>query len=386
MNNLVNIFWKYLKMENQLVTILRILKPQVGSFVKNKFEAEGIECFFTNEGMTMGSKYNPDEVLLKVKANHSEKAIELLLQLHKEFDLDNIEKDPSYADVKKILLPVQLGENCIDLCKFAISMAKTNNAEIKLLFVYEDPTLHENVKHTASWEKHVKMELQEANKKAQLKLVNFSLDIKKTIPKELLSSVKLHYRMLKGVPEHVIVDAAQRYNPDVIIMGTNGKYGAEGEFHGKTITKVVEFTNSPVMVVPPTACCFMKEEKLKVMFATDFYESDNNSLNKLLNILRSFEKEIFCVHIDLNDDPKHAEKVKELNNMLSREYSVHNIKCVLFESDNVVSGIEKFAETQNIDIISFSKIKRSSFYKMFHPNLLEKLVNIEKLPMLIFPV
>lgn len=373
-------------MENQLVTILRISKPQIGSFVKNKFKAEGIECFFTNEGMTVGSNYNPDEVLLKVYANQSEKAIQLLLQLHKDIDLEKIEDDSLHSDIKKILLPVKLGDNCIELCKFAISMAKTNNAEIKLLYVYEDPSLNENVKHTVSWEKHVKLELQEANKKAQLKLVNFSNKIKKAIPKEMLRSVNLHYRMLKGIPEHVIIDTVERYKPDVVIIGANRKLGTDGEFHGKTISKVIEYSNYPVMVVPPEACCFMKEDKLKVMYATNFYESDNNSLNKLLNILRSFEKEILCVHFDFKNDATHKEKVNQLNKMLVNKYSVHNIKCIPFESKDLVSGIEKFTEKENIDIISFSKMKRSSFYKMFHTNLLQKMVNIEKLPMLIFPV
>ena len=90
-------------MDNQLVTILRITKPQIGNFVKNRLESEGIEVFFTNEGKTIGSKYNPDEVLLKVKAGQTEKAIELLILIHKEYDLEKLELDSSNAEMKKIL-------------------------------------------------------------------------------------------------------------------------------------------------------------------------------------------------------------------------------------------------------------------------------------------
>lgn len=372
-------------MENQLVTILRITKPQVGSFVKNRLESEGIECFFTNEGLTIGSDYNPNEVLLKVKDCNSERAIKTLLQMHQEIDLDSITEDISYTQMKKILLLVKMSDGCIDLCKFAISLAKKNNAEIKLLYVYEDPTINDSAKHTVSWEKHVKIELQEAHKKAQLKLVNFSMEIKKAVPKELLKSVNLHYRMLKGIPEHVIVDAARRYKPDIILMGSKGKKVTSTEFHGKTIAKVVENTNFPALIVPPKAV-FKNKEKINVMYATDFYETDNSSLDKLLGVLKSFNKQIYCVHIDLHDDVHHEEKVKELNKMLEREYSKQKIKCVLFESDDVVKGFELFAEQNDIDIISFSKMKRSAFYKMFHTSLLERIVSIEKIPTLIFPV
>lgn len=372
-------------MENQLVTILRIKKPQVGSIVKRRLESEGIDCFFTNEGLKMGGDYNPDEVLLKVKAGKSEKAIKLLMELHKEYDLNTLSEDATYAQMKKILLPVKMSEGCLDLCKFAISVAQKNNAEIKLLYVYEDPIIHDSAKHTVSWEKHVKMELQEAHKKAQLKLVNFNLDIKKTIPGDLLKSVNLHYRMLKGIPEYVIVDAAKRYQPDIILMGSKGEYEKTNEFHGKTITKVVERSDFPVLVVPPKAV-FKGKEKINVMYATDFYDSDNSSLNKLLAILHAFDKQIYCVHIDLNDDAHHQEKVDELNKVLARDYTAHNIECVLFESDDVVKGLETFAKENNIDIISFSKMKRSAFYKMFHPSLLERIVSVENIPMLIFPV
>ena len=70
-------------MEDQLVTILRITTPQLGSLVKDKLESKGIECFFTNEELTLGSKYNPDEVLLEVKVHQSKKAVKILMQIHK---------------------------------------------------------------------------------------------------------------------------------------------------------------------------------------------------------------------------------------------------------------------------------------------------------------
>jgi len=57
----------------------------------------------------------------------------------------------------------------------------------------------------------------------------------------------------------------------------------------------------------------------------------------------------------------------------------------LSAEDSVVST-KYFVEMNNIDIISFSKRKRSSFYKMFHSSLLGKLVSAEKVPVLIFPI
>ncbi len=372
-------------MENQLITILRISTPRLGSFVKDKFEEHGIEVFFTNEGLTLGDKYNPDEVLLKVKAGQSEKAVARLLQLHKEYDLDKVKTDESFSNLKKILVPVKLSEDCIDLCKYAIGLAKKQNAEIKVLYVYPDPTFSESERHTASWEKYVRMELREAYQKAQLKLVNFSRDLKAQVPAELFNSVKLHYRMLKGTPVNVISDACKRYNPNVILMGTKCTKREDGEFIGKTVVKVIEQTNHPVLAVPLSAV-FKGKDLINVMYATDFYDSDNSSLNKLLEILKPFNKKIHCVHIDLNDDPKHAEKVKELNEMLKKEYCEYDIQCVLFESESLKKGLDDFVAAYDIDIVSLSKVKHSMFYKLFHADHISTLVSTEKVPILIFPV
>ncbi len=372
-------------MENQLVTILRITTPHLGSFVKDKFESHGIECFFTNEGLTLGSKYNPDEVLLKVPVDQSEKAIKTLLQIHKDYDLDKVQEDITFSDLKKILVPVKLIDNSINTCKYAMLLAKKTNAEVKLLYVYPDPNFNEPEKHTASWEKHVKLELREAHRNAQLKLVEFSSELKKQIPKTLFDSVKLHYRMLKGTPQNVIADACERYIPDIILMGTRKNIKGSGGFLEKTIVKVIDQTNYPVLAVPDLAT-FKGKEKINVMYATNFYEADNSSLNKLLNILQPFEKVIHCVHINLQDNPHHKEKADELNKFLAKEYSEHDIQCELFESENMINGFNDFVETNNIDIISFSKRKRSAFYKMFHPSLLDKLVSRGgEVPVLIFP-
>lgn len=371
-------------MENQLVTLLRITSPQLGSFVKDKLESNGIEVFFINEGLTVGSDYDPNQVLLKIKAGQSEKAIKTLLRIHKDYDLDKVEKDESFVDVKKILLPLKLSSTGIDLCKYAMQLAIKTNAEIKLLYVYADPTFNEPEKHTASWEKYVKMELQDAFNKAQLKLVNFSKEIKSQIPKEILNTVKFHYRMLKGTPQNVIAEACKRYQPDLLIMGTKGGRKEAGEFLGKTLSKVVENVHFPVLAVP-AAAKYKGKDSINVMYSTNFYNTDNSSLNNLLDILAPFDKKIHCIHIDTHED-KHEEKVDELNAMLEKDYSEYNIKCKLFESKNIIKGFDDFVEKYDIDIISMSKVKHSKLYKMFHSNLLETLISTKKVPILIFPV
>ena len=141
-------------MENLLVPIASFKKLHVGGFVKEKFELEGIDCFLTDEGFETTEDSIPKGFKLKVSLNDTEKAINVLLQVHKEYDLDKIRQDSSIKDKKKILVPVDIYGYSLNAFEYAFGMAEKTNAEIKLLYVYKDPAQSGPVKHTTSWEKN----------------------------------------------------------------------------------------------------------------------------------------------------------------------------------------------------------------------------------------
>lgn len=372
-------------MGNILVTIVTFKKSHVGCFVKEKFEFEGIECFLTDEGFKTTNSNIPQGIKLKVRANETEKAIRLLLQIHKQYDLDKIEQDSSIKDMKKILVPVDFSEYSINICKFAIGIAEKTNAEIKFLYVYNDPSETGPQKHTTSWERHAKYVSEEAYNKAQTRLLKFGDELKEHIGKEMLKKIKMHFALLKGNPEDVIVALCKRYKPDLIIMGPKGKDEKKSAFIGSVTTKVIEHTKFPVLTIPKSAT-YQMLDLINIMYATDFNEVDNSSLNKLLDIVSPFDTKIHCIHIDIENDSLKQGKVDELNQFLKKEYSKYNIQCKLFESSDVIRGFEDFIEKNNIDWISFSNPRRTLFYKIFHPNKLKKMVSTSKIPMLVFPV
>ena len=372
-------------MENLLVTIITFKELHIGCFVKEKFEFEGIECFLTDEGFKTTDSNIPQGIKMKVRANETEKAIKMLLKIHREYDLDKIEQDSSVKDKKKILVPVDFSEYSINACKFAVGIAEKINSEINFLYVYNDPSETGHERHTTSWEKHAKYVSEEAFSKAQNSLLNFSNNLKKHIPVENLVKAKIHYTLLKGSPEKVIVNISEKYKPDVIIMGPKGKDEKKSAFIGSITTKVIDKTRFPVLTIPKSAT-YQDIKKINILYATNFNEADNSSLDKLLKIMAPFDKEIHCIHIDNKNNQYKQNKVDKLNQLLTKEYSENKIVCKVFESSNIIKGFDEFTENNNIDIISFSKPKRSLFYKLFHSSNFEKLVSAEKTPMLIFPV
>lgn len=372
-------------MVDPLITILTFEKLEVGCFVKEKIEFEGIECFLTDEGIEITESYIPQGIKLKVRANDSEKAIRMILEIHKEYDLNKIMESGSIKEKKKILVPVDISEYSLNACEYAFGIAEKTDAEIKFLYVYKDTTQDGPFKHTTSWEAHEKIKCAEEYNKAQASLLKFSDDLKEQIGKEKFEKIKMHFALLKGKPEDVIVALCKRYKPDLIIMRPKGEYEKKSAYVGRVTTKVIEQTKFPILTIPKYAK-FQGLGLINIMYATDFNEADNSSLNKLLDIVSPFDTKIHCIHIDVENNPLKHDKVDELNQLLKKEYSKHNIQCKLFESSDEIKGFKDFVEKNNIDWISYSNPRRNLFYKIFYPNKLKEMVSTSKIPMLIFPL
>jgi nucleotide-binding universal stress UspA family protein len=369
-------------MENLLTSIASFQKLHVAAYVKEQFELEGIECFLTDEGFDTSADHVPKGFKLKVGHKDTELAVSILLRIHKQEDLEQISKDSSLNDKRKILVPIDISNYSVNQLEYAFGIAVKTDAEVKILYVYKDPSIGGPVKHTTSWEKHERIEAAEAYNKAQKELVKFRNELKLKVDKEKRRKTKLHFHLLRGRPENVIISICKRYKPDLVIMSPKEKKGA---FIGSVTTNVIEHGNIPVMTIPKSAR-YKGLDLINIMYATDFYESDNTSLDRLLQIVAPFDTKIHCIHIDIEHDDLIQAKVDELNQLLEKDYSQYNIQCKLFESSDVIKGFEDFIKKNNIDLISFSSPRRTLFYKILHPNRLKKMVSTTKIPMLVFPI
>lgn len=372
-------------MENQLVTVMKFTKLYAVRFVKEKLEFEGIECFLTDEGFGRIKTELSLGWNLKVKANDVERTVKILMQINKAYDLTKIHKNSTIKDLKKVLVPIDLYNYSLNTCKYLFGITEKINIEIKFLYVLDDSYLASPVKYTKSWEEHEKIEKAEAYKKAQSKLLEFSDDFKKQIPKHQLEKAKFHFAMHTGKLENTIVALSQRYTPDVIIMAQKARDTKEREHFAKVDQYIIEHTKFPVLIIPEAAV-YTDIDKIRIMYATDFHDADHTSLDKLIEIVKPFETKIHCIQIDAEHDLVKQSKVDEIDQLLKKEYSNYDIQANIYEPGNFPLGIEEFIEKNQIDLISLSSPRRNFIYKIFHPDILHKMILASKVPMLIFPI
>jgi nucleotide-binding universal stress UspA family protein len=182
-----------------------------------------------------------------------------------------------------------------------------------------------------------------------------------------------------------IISIAEEKYADLIIMGTKGASGLKEVFIGSNAASVLEKAPCPVLVIPENA----KFKNLdKIVFATDFNDSDFYSIEALAEIAALFNSEIMIVHVsqvaptgDYESDLLLWYK-GELKKKVNIDYK--NISFYNLVGGNVDYELEDFIEKNKVDLLALSMRKRNTFSKLFERSLTKKMVYHSHTPLLAF--
>ncbi|MBF9252330.1 universal stress protein [Pontibacter sp. 172403-2] len=285
----------------------------------------------------------------------------------------------------KILLPVDFTEGTNKTCHYALRLAGTlPHAQLLLLHCHQDyladadetppvpmtaseaqaeRVLHRNETSAANQLEVLYQELlQEAETSGQQVLVERAL--------------------VHGFPEDKIVEEAQQYKPDLVIMSTKGESGLARSFFGTVTTKVVQDLNVPVLTIPDA---FGGSDLRNVIYATDFDKTDSSAIRQLQDLLQPYAPNVYCVHVSDEAEPQQDRaQMAGLREKLQREAPAQNIRYTLLEGDHVADTLQQFVQEHNIDLIALTTHKRGMLSNMLHSSLAQELVLNSEVPLLVF--
>lgn len=363
-----------------LVTIATYEQSTTACFLKEKLEAENIDCFFaivsTNEGEW-------EEVRVQVKEYDVERAIRVMLRIKEEHGRNIEDMEPANLN-RRIIVPIDFSKGSEYACKYAIHLAQKIRAEIKLLHIYQDPVSELRIKESATYLEYVKNTMKEAEKRAQSEIVEFTDKMKSYMDAYNIKDVRIHNSLAMGNIIENIKGVSKKYEPHLIVLGTIGKRDDAKSVLAGLTNSIISGLDVPVYAIPGP-CSPEDFDNVKILYATDFNEKDHRSLERLLSIVEPYEMEVTCIHIDTAHNPAKKERMEELNMQLKTDYSQYYIRCQLIEDEDVYHGMTVFATENNINLLSFTVHKRGIFEKLFKPNLFKKILQDSNLPILLFP-
>ena len=287
--------------------------------------------------------------------------------------------------MKKILVPVDFSDHTETVCKFALEIAKKAGGEIRLFHAYFDyviiasSSFPYSVDTSEMFNQEMMVKIREEAKtdlqKLEDKLVN-------DLSNQNIRNVRVVYTLTGGIPEDEILNTAETYDPDIIVMGTRGK-GNKDILTGKVTSKVVKNAKCRILTVPINAKYSGFENML---YATNLANEDEKDLRRLFELLITYRPIIHCVHINI-DNGKFADE-EQMNSLKAYfEDEINEGRLIFKVIDNVdfLEGINTYVNDNHIDIISVVHHRKGFLKRLFTKDHTRELLFHSDIPLYIFP-
>ena len=289
--------------------------------------------------------------------------------------------------MKKILVPVDFSDHTEITCMYALELAATYGAELKLFHTYfdqiilTDTTFPDTLDMTTLYNEQL---MREIFKQAEAGMKELREKMESRIKEKNLGSITITTHVSGGEVEHELIEIYNDFKPDMIVIGTTGK-GNNLNVWGKVSTFIIDHVKVPVFTIP-----VMKNFKgfENVMFAADLSEGNRHSITALLDIFKPFSNQIHTVHFCSQVKAAEAEaKMKKLQSGFEKESADGRIhfNVIEIEGENQ-DTIDQFVKGKLINLIAFQPHKHSLVYMIFTRNITKKNLFATNVPLLALPV
>jgi nucleotide-binding universal stress UspA family protein len=288
--------------------------------------------------------------------------------------------------MKKILVPVDFSEHTETVCRFALEIAKKWQSEIRLFHAYFDYIVVSNssfpdtVDTTEMFNQEMLIKIKQEATKDMQQLENKLVD---EVKKNNIKNVKIVNTLTGGIPEDEILNIAETYQPDIIVMGTRGK--GEKEFlTGKISSKVIRHAPCPILTIPRNASGYHGFDN--VMYATDLSDESTNDLQRLFDYLVMDNPVIHVVHVDVNGDHQaDSDKINALKEKFDGKLKEGKLLFRVITSEDFVDGINDYVETNKIDVIAVVHHRKSFLKRLVSKDHTHELLVHSMVPLFVFP-
>lgn len=141
-----------------------------------------------------------------------------------------------------ILAPTDFSAGSSPATDYAVQMAEAFDARLVLLHVGVDPSHHDHAAGAAA-------EIYRRAREEQARYARAEMDRLVDSISADHPDVSIEIEHQSGTPHVAILDAAERLNADLIVMGTAGLTGVSRFLIGSTAERVVRVSTVPVLTV-----------------------------------------------------------------------------------------------------------------------------------------
>lgn len=271
--------------------------------------------------------------------------------------------------MKRILVPLDFSANSDISCVFSEEIAKVTGAEVILFHSFFEQTYFADGGIATGFESGITL-----NDDITLNLFNQKKEQLNRMAEQMIGRqdstrgkpFKVTPIIETGNPHIQIFQAVDDFQPELIIMGSSGM-GKEGFLSGSVSRKVMDNSEIPVMAVPEIPQFLGLKN---VLYTTDLQHDDVNSLLHLIHLLKDFDINVHCLHLNVNGKNKNAEKdMKALGGVDELQQHLGRLNFNVLLCENPKETLTEFIADHNIHLIAFIPYKKNFFRIFSHQDI-----------------
>ena len=279
--------------------------------------------------------------------------------------------------MKRILVPTDFSNNANNAFPFAVAIADKFNSKIYLLNVQKEPFI----------KPHQTSRLTVTEQPGDTAKVLIEQDIKAQIRQRLQQLAGKYFHediafgciVQEGEAEERIVDIAQKYSIEFIVIATMGEESEKENILGSTARNLVRDAHCPVFIVPRLA----KFEPFKRMvYVTDLVHSEKDILKEFTGFAGKFGAHITLLHIKENGGS--MEDIENQLNEMREGMNYKDVSTKILEDKDVINGLIRFMDTNPVSVIGITTHTKSIYDRIFHKSITGKMVLETHVPLLVY--
>lgn len=286
-----------------------------------------------------------------------------------------------------ILVPVDYSAYSILACRYAAKIAEKSDNKLCFFHAFYSPAfdlieLTGGLQTQQQLRADVTEKLIENENEDMDKFIDSLYQFPEFAPipkKEITSEIKA------GLAKDEIIALANEIKPEMVIMGTRGADKKTASILGSITEVSIRKLKVPVLAIPEDYKFVGQQNLNRIVYLTDFDESDFASIKKLMRFTQFLNLSIHCIHIGPRKDKWELLKMEGLKDYFQKAYHKESVEChILDNKPNLLEALDKYVLENNINIISLTHRKRSLLDSVLKSSMTKKIFYHTQIPLLVF--
>ncbi|MFT3949628.1 MAG: universal stress protein [Agriterribacter sp.] len=274
--------------------------------------------------------------------------------------------------MKTIIIPTDFSPTALNATNYAVDMALALNAAVLLLHVYQVPVSYNN-------NMDVPLPIIDINQMEEINKEKIQT-LKEQLEHITSGKIKIDTDVRMGMLTEELEELSETVKPFAIVMGNKGGGAVERLLVGSSTLSAIKNLKWPIIVVPSGATF---SGIRKIGFACDLKKiKETTPVAYLKEWAKAFDAELGVLNVDYNKD-SFSEEIKSKTALLQSLLG-EGVKTGFFfiNNEDVETGINEFAENNNLDLLIVVPRKHNLFERLFQKSHASELVFHSHIPIL----